>query len=678
MTAKLNRAKITSAFILVTFAATAMVLASGLALNAAQLTAAASILLVGLALGWLRYRTRAGSHWENHGKLVFDLMSEGFVVHDATGAIVWNNGAALEILGLTQEELAGRDSKSVHWNAIKEDGSPFPGEEHPSMVALRTGVASSGTVMGLVRSGGERKWIRINTKPVRFRRRLFVCVTFSDITQLVLSKLESRYALDSLGVGVWKLNPVTQELVWDDSMYKLFEIDQMDFPGHYNAWESALTPEAKATAVEELGRALSGERPFKTTFEIQTKTGLRKHIGGAGKVIRNEKNEPVMMYGVNWDRTKEVLDEWELEKRQKLLTAVLDNIPYTVFVKDAKNELRYTLLNKAGQMFIGTDEKSVVGRNDAELFPPTLARYWSERDQETIQRGTPSELPEEPIETPNGKRWIRSFKVPTYRPDGRPDLLIGIAADITEELQIRETLERERAKSIHTAKLASLGEMSAGIAHEINNPLAILSGGIALLEKFREEPEKFQAKIESMKKSVERIGRIVRSLRSFTRHSYVKSRSWVSVQEMIKEALALTEQKAKRNSTEIRIKNSDPTSIYCDSVEIEQVLVNLIDNAVDAVKHQDEKWVEIRVFEDLETVVLQVIDSGPGIALELQRSIFQPFFTTKPIGEGTGLGLSISKGILEDHKATIDVDTHSKQTCFEIRFPKGKGEVNAV
>ena len=105
-------------------------------------------------------------------------------------------------------------------------------------------------------------------------------------------------------------------------------------------------------------------------------------------------------------------------------------------------------------------------------------------------------------------------------------------------------------------------------------------------------------------------------------------------------------------------------------VEIEQVVVNLISNGIDAVKAQSEKWVRVEISEEGPFVILKVIDSGSGIPEKNRDKLFEPFFTTKPVGEGTGLGLSISKGILDDHSATIVLDVNGPHTAFVIRFRK--------
>jgi C4-dicarboxylate-specific signal transduction histidine kinase len=111
-------------------------------------------------------------------------------------------------------------------------------------------------------------------------------------------------------------------------------------------------------------------------------------------------------------------------------------------------------------------------------------------------------------------------------------------------------------------------------------------------------------------------------------------------------------------------------SLVCDDLSLEQVLINLINNAIDAVKLNEEKWVKLTAHEAEESLILRVFDSGVTINQELEEKIFDPFFTTKKVGEGTGLGLSITKGILDEHQATISLNRGFSTTCFEIKFKK--------
>jgi C4-dicarboxylate-specific signal transduction histidine kinase len=132
----------------------------------------------------------------------------------------------------------------------------------------------------------------------------------------------------------------------------------------------------------------------------------------------------------------------------------------------------------------------------------------------------------------------------------------------------------------------------------------------------------------------------------------------------------LTSIKSNRSQATITCEFISDAKILADEVSIEQVVINLINNALDAVLECDDRWIKVEVTEDSQSVVLKISNSGPEIPVEIQKKIFEPFFTTKPVGEGTGLGLSICKGILDDHKATIDLLPDVPYTCFEVRFPK--------
>lgn len=281
--------------------------------------------------------------------------------------------------------------------------------------------------------------------------------------------------------------------------------------------------------------------------------------------------------------------------------------------------------------------------------------------------------------TTSGKvLWIEAIASPQLDKEGHITALSGTYQDITELVLAEERTREERSKSWHNAKLASLGEMSAGIAHEINNPLGIIDANISILHEIKDDPERLQKKIATIQRACDRITKIIAGLKKFARSSDEHHFKPRCLYDIIKDSLFLVEIKAKRAQTEVSVNCESEDLIYCDEVEIEQVLVNLINNGIDAVKNLSEKWVKIDIFSDQNDVVLQVIDSGHGLDPELQKKIFQPFFTTKDIGEGTGLGLSIAKGILDEHKASIEVTTKNNHTCFEIRFKKYQDKEHAA
>lgn len=246
-----------------------------------------------------------------------------------------------------------------------------------------------------------------------------------------------------------------------------------------------------------------------------------------------------------------------------------------------------------------------------------------------------------------------------------------------EVKELERAMRMERAKAIQNAKLASLGELAAGIAHEINNPLAIIYGSTELLMNYVNDPVKLGAKVDSIKRSCERIAKIVAGLKKFSRSGEKSVLTVHSLEKVVSESLVLTESKAKRANTVLTFECGSDAEVECDEIEIEQVLVNLINNAIDATEEVTNRWVRISIFEEGPFVVLQVRDSGMGIPENIRDRLFEPFVTGKRSGKGTGLGLSIAKGILDEHGATITLLSDEPETCFEVRFKKVEGKSHA-
>lgn len=275
-------------------------------------------------------------------------------------------------------------------------------------------------------------------------------------------------------------------------------------------------------------------------------------------------------------------------------------------------------------------------------------------------------------------KWIELLGEPRRDKRGQVVELRGTCQDVTELVHAEESIKIERAKAAHSAKLASLGEMSAGIAHEINNPLSIIMGSVRALRKDFSQPEKLLKKLEAIEKATLRIAKIVGGLRKFSRTSDKKAVKVFALRRIIDEAILMTGAKQRRHTVAIEFDCRAEAFVLCDELEIEQVMINLINNAIDAVKAERERWVKIVVFVEADEVCLQIRDSGPGIAPEHREKLFQPFFTTKPVGESTGLGLAIVKGILDEHKAKIQYIPQDPYTCFELRFPRADESVHAA
>lgn len=238
-----------------------------------------------------------------------------------------------------------------------------------------------------------------------------------------------------------------------------------------------------------------------------------------------------------------------------------------------------------------------------------------------------------------------------------------------------DIIESERVKALHQAKMASLGQMASGIAHEINNPLSILNGRLVKAEKFlRATPpdvESATATVRSIEQIVFRIAKIVRGLRHFSREASKDPFELKSLREIIEETLDLCSQRFQNHGIRVHTTElEEDVIIECQTVQISQVLLNLLNNSFDAIMDLTEKWVRVDVQDFEDSVVIRVTDSGKGISGEIRERIMDPFFTTKEVGKGTGLGLSLSRGIIEYHQGQLFLDVESENTSFVIKLPK--------
>lgn len=357
------------------------------------------------------------------------------------------------------------------------------------------------------------------------------------------------------------------------------------------------------------------------------------------------------------------------ENSRAELQSIADHIPGPISKVDRHG--RYVFANKIYYDWVGKTPQDIIGKMHKDILPPNV--YSGAKSGIEKALSGQRVFYESHFVTVKGEKLSTAVHmIPHFTLDGQPDGFFTVVHDVT-------ALKQAEVKLFQTSKLASLGEMSAGIAHEINNPLAIIIGSLSLLNKYKDNPMKLESKIVDIQKASIRIEKIVKGLKKFSRSSdeIVEYKSEL-LNDIIHEALILTEAKANRHTTSILLSLEENLSIHCDSIEIEQVFINLISNAIDAVDDRSEKWVKIITYKEQNQVVIQIIDSGDGISLEVENKLFQPFFTTKPVGKGTGLGLSITKGILDQHKASIIINRNFKNTCFEIRFSDPEGGKNVA
>ncbi len=252
---------------------------------------------------------------------------------------------------------------------------------------------------------------------------------------------------------------------------------------------------------------------------------------------------------------------------------------------------------------------------------------------------------------------------------------VCILKDITNRKDIELELIQERERTAHDLKLKTLGEMAAGVAHEINNPLTIIKSYVFLIQKkisnISPQDEDIQKYMEAIRNGTDRVAKIIKGLKSFSRDGSKDPFINTPFNLILEDTLNLTQKNLEHNQIKIDTSDVDSTlSFECQAVQICQILVNLFSNSKDAIIDQKkDRWIKIKAIKDDDLAQIYVIDSGKGIPKDIRNNMLNPFFTTKEVGKGTGLGLSLCRGIAEKHNGTLTYIEETPNTTFKLSIP---------
>jgi PAS domain S-box-containing protein len=361
----------------------------------------------------------------------------------------------------------------------------------------------------------------------------------------------------------------------------------------------------------------------------------------------------------------------QIQKREESLSAFISNLPASMVMLDTK----YNIINHSDKWAhdYHLETTNIHQKNLFEISPELPAKWkeYLDRSFNNVELVTC----EEAIISKTGiTDWIKWEIHPWIKDNTIAGLVIqSYITTLEKDMQIE--IEQLRYRQMLTSRMAVLGEMAGGIAHEINNPLAIISGYSErlkrLLNRGQLTEENVNKVVTNIEQTVDRITFIIKGLKAFARDGDNDPYLPNFVNKIVKDTLPFAEAKLAKNQIFLKQEPiSDNIIIECRPVQISQVILNLINNACDAIQNLEDRWVEVKV-EDLETEVnIKITDSGSGIPKHIAEKIMQPFFTTKEAGKGTGLGLSISKSIIEGHAGVFYLDEKCPNTRFILRLPK--------
>ena len=371
----------------------------------------------------------------------------------------------------------------------------------------------------------------------------------------------------------------------------------------------------------------------------------------------------------------------------QFLSEVIEHVPTMVFMKEA-GELRFEYFNKAGEDLLGLSRADLLGKNDHDFFPKEQADFFVAKDREVLERGVAHDIPEEPIETPRGRRWLHTRKIPIHDALGQPRHLLGVSVDITEQKLATDALQEQLRQA---QKMEAVGRLAGGVAHDFNNLLSVIMGYASLAIDGISDADPLKLQLSEVLAASERARDLTRQLLAFSRQQVLDPRV-VSLNEVIGRVERMLERLIGEDVELVAVKADHLDNVRIDPSQIEQVLMNLCVNARDAMPKGGKLTIETANVMLDETyaaehptvvagphVMLAVSDTGHGMDRETQKRIFEPFFTTKEVGRGTGLGLSTVFGVVRQSGGHIWVYSEpGGGAVFKLYFPRVEGEATAA
>lgn len=432
------------------------------------------------------------------------------------------------------------------------------------------------------------------------------------------------------------------------------------FVSDQNFWAERIHEEDRESVREALASLIQfGRESLELTYRFKRADGRAIWTRDRMKVIRSESGVPSEVIGF-W---RDIDAEANASHMANLLHDVLDRTAIVAKTDRAGkivsvNDNFCKISGYSREELIGKDHRLVNSGFHSHEFFQVL---WKRISSGNIWRG----------EIKNRRKdgshyWVDSTIAPIFNRRNQIEGYIALRVDVTARKVAEEGL-------VASSKMASLGEMAAGIAHEVNNPLTVVHGKAAqmirMIEAGKATPEAIRQSFETIVETTERIAKIIKGLRAFSRNAEDDPFHQVGLREVVNDALNLCSQRFKVYGVRIDVDEVPQVEIKCRSVQISQVLLNLLNNAFDAVEALDEKWVRLRFETDVSRVRILVTDSGRGIPPHVASKMMHPFFTTKELGKGTGIGLSLSRGIVETHGGKLLYDQASPNTCFVVELP---------
>jgi len=465
------------------------------------------------------------------------------------------------------------------------------------------------------------------------------------------------------GVGTIELSTIEGVAQFSHSWCSMLGLNPKTTVQHLSTWELVTDSDDWKALWLELEKCLHGETNFfQGVFQMKRQTGETIQVYHRGQIVeKNEQDIPLKMIVLTLDISKEREIQDELHRANKETKKLFEVSIDPMCIADLNGKLKR--LNPAFLRALDISVAEMLSRSIFDFVHPD-DQAATQVQAKKLASGVPVAQFENRCRHKDGSYRIFSWNV---SPDLESRRLYCSLSDVTEKREAELRL-------LQSSKMASLGEMAGGIAHEINNPLTIIQGKARQAQRtLAKNPVNLESAHQDLEKicgTTERIAKIVRGLRTFSRDSEKDPLTTHGIVPLIEECLDLCREKFKFQEVALTLAGDADSSAYCRPTQVSQVILNLLHNSLDAVQNLKEKWVEVLVSAKDDFLEIVITDSGQGIPPEIADKIMEPFFTTKEPGKGTGLGLSLSRSIVKDQGGDFFLDKQHPNTRFVIRLKR--------
>ncbi len=606
---------------------------------------------------------------------IFDVSPDGLVVTNRQGTILRASENAEKIFGYAPGELSGRPFESLIPEKFQALLSNQRGRFYPQP-GTRT-MGPDDELLARRRDGSEFP-VEIALSPMQAEGEALTLAVIRDVTerkqaQEALRESEERFR------SVFEQGPVGVTLMGKDRRMVKVNAAFCQMLGYTEEELTRMTP-LDITHPDDWGPSVKLlEQAFQSGISVHRiekryvkKSGETLWASLTASVIRDRQGKPV--YGMGM--IEDISERKRMEEHLRLGHEIIANMEAGLCLVRASDSIVVHANPRFEKMF-GYGPEEMVGKHVASLNAPT------DKNPEEVAQEIIAELARHGVwrgeilnRRKNGTSFWCSVTVSTFDHPDFGKVWVSIHQDITERKRMEAEIEAGKEQLVASARLSALGMMAGSVAHEINNPLAIIhalaSDLMEIVETRGAAPPQVVARdSRRIRETADRIAGIVRSLRQIAREGSSDQSYPTSVSKIVEETLGICKERFRANGIKLLLPASLPKlTVFCREVQIEQGLLNLLQNAFDAVlENPGERSVQLDVSSRAGAVVISVTDSGPGIPPALRSRIMEPFFTTKPVGKGAGLGLSLSKAIAEEHGGKLEYSEDQGRTCFSMVLP---------